>query len=133
MTEPNSPSSADLTARMLAAYHRGDIAAVLALGEPIATLDDVDETALLLLGAAQQSSERLREAMATFRRLVQRKPDAAEYRNNLAVVARQLGDADTAEEALRRAAALAPQEAQIHYNLGLLYAEQQRWLQAREA
>jgi Flp pilus assembly protein TadD len=133
MTEPNSPSSADLTARMLAAYQRGDIAAVLVLGEPVATLDDVDETALLLLGAAQQSSQRLHEAMATFRRLVQRKPDTAEYWNNLAVVARQLGDADTAEDALRRAVTLAPQEAQIHYNLGLLYAEQQRWLQAREA
>ncbi|MDG2540039.1 sulfotransferase [Dyella jiangningensis] len=133
MTEPNSPSSADLTARMLAAYHRGDIAAVLALGEPISTLDDVDETALLLLGAAQQSSERLHEAMATFRRLVQRKPAAAEYWNNLAVVARQLGEADAAEDALRRAVALAPQEAQIHYNLGLLYAEQRRWMQARDA
>ncbi|WP_236585602.1 tetratricopeptide repeat-containing sulfotransferase family protein [Dyella sp. EPa41] len=133
MTEQSSPSSADLTARMLAAYQRGDIAAVLALGEPIATLDDVDETALLLLGAAQQSSQRLHEAVATFRRLVQRKPDAAEYWNNLAVVARQLGDADAAEDALRRAVTLAPQEAQIHYNLGLLYAEQQRWLQAREA
>ncbi|RAO74725.1 tetratricopeptide repeat-containing sulfotransferase family protein [Dyella jiangningensis] len=133
MTDKPSPSSADLAARMLAAYHRGDIAAVLALGEPIATLDDVDETALLLLGAAQQSSQRLHEAMATFRRLVQRKPAAAEYWNNLAVVARQLGDADAAEDALRRAVALAPQEAQIHYNLGLLYAEQQRWMQAREA
>jgi len=133
MTEHPSPSSADLTARMLAAYQRGDITAVLVLGEPIATLDDVDETALLLLGAAQQSSHRLHEAMATFRRLVQRKPDAAEYWNNLAVVARQLGDAEAAEDALRRAVILAPQEAQIHYNLGLLYAEQQRWLQAREA
>ncbi|HET6553480.1 MAG TPA: sulfotransferase [Dyella sp.] len=133
MTDHFAPSSADLTARMLAAYQRGDIATVLALGEPVAALGDIDSTALLLLGAAQQSSHRLDEAMATFRRLVQRNPTVAEYWNNLAVVARQLGDMAVAEDALRRAVALAPQEAQIHFNLGLLYAQQQRWLQAREA
>lgn len=133
MTEPLSPSSADLAARMLAAYQQGDIATVLALGEPLASMDDADGTALLLLGAAQQASQRLPEAMATFRHLVARHPDVAEYWNNLAVVARQLGDMAAAEEAFRRALALAPQEAQIHYNLGLLHAQQHRWLQAREA
>ena len=53
MTEPLSPSSADLAARMLAAYQQGDIATVLALGEPLASMDDADGTALLLLGAAR--------------------------------------------------------------------------------
>ncbi|WP_130617406.1 tetratricopeptide repeat-containing sulfotransferase family protein [Dyella amyloliquefaciens] len=133
MTDHFAPSSAELTARMLAAYQRGDLAAVLALGEPVAAQGDIDSTALLLLGAAQQSSHRLSEALATFHRLVQRNPTVAEYWNNLAVVARQLGDVTVAEDALRRALALAPQEAQIHYNLGLLHAQQQRWLQAREA
>jgi len=133
MTDHFTPSSADLTARMLAAYQSGDLATVLALGEPLAAQGDIDSTALLLLGAAQQSSQRLGEAMTTFRRLVLRNPTVAEYWNNLAVVARQLGEMTAAEDALRRAVALAPQEAQIHYNLGLLYAQQQRWLQAREA
>lgn len=133
MTDHFAPSSADLTARMLAAYQSGDLATVLALGEPAAAMGDIDSTGLLLLGAAQQSSQRLAEAMATFRRLVLRNPTVAEYWNNLAVVARQLGDLTVAEDALRRAMTLAPQEAQIHYNLGLLYAQQQHWLQAREA
>ncbi|MHA6205069.1 sulfotransferase [Dyella soli] len=124
------PSSADLSARMLAAYQGGDMATVLALGEHAA---DADDTMLLLLGAAQQSLARLDDALATFGRLVRRRPDVPEYWNNLAVVARGLGDGDTAEQALRRAVALAPHEAEIHYNLGLLYAEQQRWLLAREA
>lgn len=133
MTDHPSPSSADLVARMLAAYNQGDNATVLALGERVADADDADETALLLLGAAQQSCLRLDEALATFRRLTRRRPEVPEYWNNLAVVARQTGDPATAEHALRRAVALAPQEAQIHYNLGLLHAQQQRWLAARES
>lgn len=133
MTDHPSPSSADLVARMLAAYNQGDNATVLALGERVANADDADETALLLLGAAQQSCLRLDEALATFRRLTRRRPEVPEYWNNLAVVARQTGDPATAEHALRRAVALAPQEAQIHYNLGLLHAQQQRWLAARES
>ena len=118
---------------MLAAYHGGDMATVLALGEPVAQAGDADDTVLLLLGAAQQSQMKLDAALASFRRLVDRRPDVAEYWNNLAVVARQLDDLPTAEHALLQALSLAPQEAQIHYNLGLLYAQQQRWLQAREA
>jgi Flp pilus assembly protein TadD, contains TPR repeats len=133
MTDHPSPSSADLAARMLAAYNSGDIATVLALGEPIAGADDADETALLLLGTAQQSSLRLDDALATFQRLVRRNPETPEYWNNLSVVARQTGDLAMAEHALLQAVELAPQEAQIHYNLGLLYAQQQRWLQARQA
>lgn len=133
MKDHPSPSSADLAARMLAAYQRDDIATVLALGAPIADADDADETALLLLGAAQQSSLRLDDALATFRRLARRRPDVPAYWNNLAVVARQTGDTATAEQALLRAVALAPQEAQIHYNLGLLHVQQQRWLPARQA
>jgi Flp pilus assembly protein TadD len=133
MTDHPSPSSADLAARMLAAYNSGDIATVLALGEPIADADDADETALLLLGTAQQSSLRLDDALATFQRLVRRNPETPEYWNNLSVVARQTGDLAMAEQALLQAVKLAPQEAQIHYNLGLLYAQQQRWLQARQA
>lgn len=126
-------SSADAHARMLAAFQHGDMATVLALGEPLLHAQDADDTVLLLLGAAQQAQQRLDEALATFQLLVQRQPAVAEYWNNLAVVARQLGDPDAAEHALRQAVSLAPQEAQIHYNLGLLYAQQQRWLLAREA
>ncbi|WP_430391454.1 sulfotransferase [Dyella sp. 20L07] len=133
MTDQSSPSFADITTRMLAAYHSGDMAMVLALGKSIADANDADDTALLLLGAAQQSSLCLDDALSTFRKLVQRSPQTPEYWNNLAVVARQIGDLSTAEQALLKAAGLAPHEAQIHYNLGLLYAHQRRWLLARQA
>ena len=118
---------------MLAAYNSGDMAKVLALGEPAANTEPVNETALLLLGLAQQASQRIDAAVATFRRLTQLKPQTFEYWNNFAIVARQAGDMETAEQASLNATGLAPQNADVHYNLGLLYAQQQRWLPARRA
>lgn len=118
---------------MLAAYNHGDMSRVLALGESIADLYTADDTALLLLGFAQQSAARCTEAVATFRRLTARRPDVSEYWNNLGIVARQAGDAGTAEQAMLKAVSLAPEQAEVHYNLGLLYAQQERWLLAREA
>ncbi|WP_445144742.1 tetratricopeptide repeat-containing sulfotransferase family protein [Dyella sp. Tek66A03] len=133
MTERPLPSSTDLAASMLAAYNGGDMAKVLALGEPAANTEPVNETALLLLGLAQQASQRIDASVATFRRLTRLKPQTFEYWNNLAIVARQAGDMDTAERASLNATGLAPQNADVHYNLGLLYAQQQRWVLARRA
>ncbi len=118
---------------MLAAYNGGDMAKVLALGEPAANAESDNETVLLLLGLAQQSSQRTEAAVATFRRLTLLKPQTFEYWNNLAIVARQAGDMDAAERASLSATGLAPQNADVHYNLGLLYAQQQRWVLARQA
>ncbi len=118
---------------MLATYNGGDMAKVLALGEAAATAEPAHETVLLLLGLAQQASQRIDASVATFRRLTQLKPQTFEYWNNLAIVARQAGDMDTAERASLNATGLAPQNADVHYNLGLLYAQQQRWVPARRA
>ena len=68
MSKP--PSTAEVATRMLAAYHGGDMATVLALGEPVAQAGDADDTVLLLLGAAQQAQRKLDAALASFRRLV---------------------------------------------------------------
>lgn len=118
---------------MLAAYNSGNMAKVLALGEPAASAEPVNETVLLLLGLAQQSNQRIDAAVASFRRLTQLKPQTFEYWNNLAIVARQAGDMHTAEQASLNATGLAPHNADVHYNLGLLYAQQQRWVLARQA
>ncbi|WP_043292925.1 tetratricopeptide repeat protein, partial [Rhodanobacter denitrificans] len=88
---------------------------------------------LLLLGLAQQATARLAQAVATFRRLAQRRPDVSAYWNNLAVVSRQAGDLAGAEQALLTALTLAPDDAELHYNLGLLHTQQRRWLPARQA
>ncbi len=118
---------------MLAAYRSGDMAKVLALGETAANAEPDNETVLLLLGLAQQAGQRIDAAVATFRRLTQLKPQTFEYWNNLAIVARQAGDMGTAERASLNAVELAPQQADVHYNLGLLYAQQRRWVLARQA
>jgi tetratricopeptide (TPR) repeat protein len=61
------------------------------------------------------------------------RPDVSAYWNNLAVVCRQAGELDAAEQALLTATSLAPDDAEVHYNLGLLYTQQRRWLLARQS
>jgi tetratricopeptide (TPR) repeat protein len=132
MAEHVTPSSSELVASMVAAFNQGDLIRVLALGESIADPGDTDDTVLLLLGLAQQSAGRPEAAVATFRKLTERRPHVPEYWNNLGIVARQIHDLETAEHALRTASTLAPGNAETLYNLGLLYTQQQRWLLARE-
>ena len=117
---------------MLAAYNAGDMARVLALGQAIGEFSSADDTSLLLLSAAQQAAGHFSDALILCRELTQRRPDVSQYWNNLGIVARQASDERLAEDALHKAIALAPHEPEVHYNLGLLYAQQQRWLIARE-
>jgi tetratricopeptide (TPR) repeat protein len=65
--------------------------------------------------------------------LTQLRPQVPAYWNNLAVAARQAGDLAEAEHAALAARDLAPDDAEVHYNLGLLYAQQQRWPLARQS
>ena len=132
MTGHVTHSSSELVASMVAAFNQGDLIRVLALGESIADSSDTDDTALLLLGLAQQSAGRPEAAVASFRKLTERQPGVPEYWNNLGIVARQTNDLETAEHALRTASTLAAGNAETLYNLGLLYTQQQRWLLARE-
>ncbi|TAM93736.1 MAG: tetratricopeptide repeat protein, partial [Rhodanobacteraceae bacterium] len=46
---------------------------------------------------------------------------------------RQAGDLAASERALLEAKSLAPRDAEVHYNLGLLYLQQRRWALARVA
>src|SRR5678816_495612 len=121
-----------ITADVARAFQSGDMAQVVALVEKLpARARGSNETALLAYGLALHSLRRNREAAAALRQLVQLKPDVPEYWNNLGITAQQAGEFDTAEHALRRAIALAPNEAQLHYHLGLLHAQQQHWQEAR--
>lgn len=117
---------------MIAAYNAGDMTRLLALGESAGDLSSADDMVLLLFGAAQQSAGRIHDALANFHRLTQRRPDVSAYWNNLGNAAREAADDVLAERALCKAIELAPDQADVHYNLGLLYAQQQRWLLARE-
>ena len=126
-------SSTHLADAMASAYRAGEMERVIALAEPIAQSGKADEAVTLLLGLAQQATHRYAEATASFRQLTQMRPDVSAYWNNLALACRQTGDTPESERALLIARSLAPGDAEVHYNLGLLYVQERRWLLARQA
>jgi tetratricopeptide (TPR) repeat protein len=127
-----STSTTDLAKAMAGAWNAGETERVIALAGRATPADEEDEGVLVLLGLAQQATGRHRQAAATFRRLAQMQPGVSAYWNNLAVACRQAGDLAGSEQALLTALSLAPDDAEVHYNLGLLYTQQQRWLLARQ-
>ncbi|GAA0890068.1 sulfotransferase [Rhodanobacter soli] len=127
-----STSITDLAKAMAGAWNAGETERVIALAGQATPADEEDEGVQVLLGLAQQATGRHRQAAATFRRLAQMRPGVSAYWNNLAVACRQAGDLPAAEQALLTALALAPDDAEVHYNLGLLYTQQQRWILARQ-
>lgn len=112
------------------AYLAGDMARVIALG---AQAGDLDETAMLWLGLAQHASARYMQAAATFAELSRRHPQVSAYWNNLALAYRQNGDMAASEQAFMTARSLAPDDAEVPYNLGLLHIQQRHWVLARES
>lgn len=75
------------------------------------------------LGLAQQSMNRVREAVVSYRKAIAIKPDFVEALSNLGVSVQQLGDVEEAETCLRRALTLKPDFAEAHYNLGNVLRE----------
>ncbi len=128
-----STATTDLAQAMAGAWNAGEPERVIALAAQAAPSQHDDERVLLLLGLAQQATARQPQAAATFRRLAQKRPDVSAYWNNLAVACRQAGDLAGSEQALLTALSLAPNDAEVHYNLGLLHMQQRRWLQARQS
>jgi Flp pilus assembly protein TadD len=126
-----TPNSLDDT--ITAAYLAGDMEHVIALGTQAAQTGELSEASMLWLGIAQQVTGRYTTAAATFGELTRLRPDVSAYWNNLALACRQCGDMALSEQALMTARSLAPDDAEVHYNLGLLYVHQRRWLLARQS
>jgi tetratricopeptide (TPR) repeat protein len=121
-----------LAAAMLAAWNVGQPGRVLALAATAAGAAMDDEKVLLLFGMAQQQTGRHAEAATTFERLCRLRPGVSGYWNNLGVARRAAGCLSAASSALGTAQSLAPDDVGVGYNLGLLYAEQHRWPEARQ-
>lgn len=119
-----------LAEAIIAAYQAGDLERVVALGNQTAL---TSETALLWLGVARLNTGRYAQAATTFRQLVQMQPDVSAYWNNLGLACRQCGDLAASEQALTTAHSLAPHDAEVHYNLGLLRLQQRQWVLARQS
>lgn len=117
---------------MATAWNAGDAGRVLALAAQASGAEADSEGFLGLLGFAQQQMGEYRQASRTFERLARMQPDVPAWWNNLGVAYRHAGNASASEQALLKAKSLAPGDAEVHYNLGLLYIQQQRWPLARE-
>jgi len=128
-----STPTTDLAKAMASAWNAGETEQVIALAERATQADKENESVLLLLGLAQQATGRHQQATVTLRRLAQMRPGVSAYWNNLAVACRQAGDLPASEQALLTARSLAPDDAEVHYNLGLLYTQQRHWLLARQS
>ncbi len=116
---------------MAAAWNAGDMQRVLVLAAQVSDAETDNEAFLALLGMAQQQTGEYPRAAQTFERLTRIQPDIPAWWNNLGEACRQAGDLPAAERALSEARSLAPGDAEVHYNLGLLYIQQQRWSLAR--
>src|SRR5579885_546029 len=127
------PESADELVRAMAeAWNASEPERVIALAEQASGAEAGSEGILALLGLAQQQTNRYAQAAKTFEKLCRIRPEVSAYWNNLGVACRESGDSAASERALRKAESLAPRDAEVHYNLGLLYIQQRRWLAARE-
>ena len=119
-----------LVEAMSSAYDAGDMQRVIALGEGTA---EMDEPALLWLGLAHYACAHYREAAHAFASLTRMQPQVSAYWNNLALACRLDGDMAQSEQAFLQALSLAPDDADVHYNLGLLHLQQRRWVLAKQA
>ena len=70
---------------------------------------------------------KLDEAIACYRRALERKPDSVEVHGNLGNALRDKGKLDEAVACYRRALELKPDSAEGHNNLGIAFKEQGSW------
>ncbi|HEY8682907.1 MAG TPA: tetratricopeptide repeat protein, partial [Rhodanobacter sp.] len=120
----------NLVEAMSRAYDAGDMERVIALGEGAA---ETDEPVMLWLGLARYACARYEQAATAFGALTRLQPQVSAYWNNLGLACRQDGDMAGAEQAFMKALSLAPDDAELHYNLGLLHLQRRHWVLARQA
>ena len=123
----------ELARSMLDACNASEPERVIALAKQASAPAADSEQVQALLGVALQQTCRHAEAVEAFARLSRMRPEISAYWNNLGVACRHAGDPGGSEQAFLKAKALAPDDAEVHYNLGLLYIQQRSWAAARDA
>jgi Flp pilus assembly protein TadD len=116
--------------KALRALQRGDAeAAAPALAQHVEAYPD-DTEGRLNYGVALYQLGKYSESLVQFEHVLGEKPDLPQAWLDVAAACNQLGLLKRAEEALSRAAVLAPARRDLHYNLALLRLKQGRVMEA---
>jgi len=111
-------------------FQAGQVALAEVRAQALASAFPKSLPALNLLGMCQQAQGKLREAAASFRKMIALDPNIAEIHFNLGAIYTQLNDAKGAMAAYRKALQIKPDLTVAHFNLGALLQQQSQWQEA---
>ena len=103
-----------------------DTEAAIRYAEPVVAQDPEHPAYLMLLGNIYTRTQQYEKAETIFRQTIRLFPDNPEVLNNLAVLLKLQGRIDEAERVAIEAAERTPDRADIHYNLGNIYKQNQK-------
>jgi len=126
---PKHPQPGELQA-LHHLYQTGQIALAEHRALALSARHPKSAAALNLLAMCQQGQGKLREAAATFRKILVLDPNIAELHFNLAAIYTQLNDAKAAMAGYRKALQLKPDFCVAHFNLGALLQQQNQLAEA---
>jgi Flp pilus assembly protein TadD len=122
MTFTTMASGADDEAGVVETMRNGQLEQALAMAERRLAKSPRDPAMRFLKGLLEQKSARHNDAMATYRRLIQDHPALPEPYHNLAVLYAAQGQFEQARSTLEQAARASRSLANIHEQLGNVYA-----------
>lgn len=126
---PKHPQPGELQA-LHQLYQTGQLALAEIQATALSARYPKSPAVLNLLGMCQQGQGKLREAAATFRRILTLDPGIAELHFNLGAIHTQLNDAKAAMASYRKALQLKPDFSVAHFNLGALLQQQNQLQEA---
>lgn len=116
-----------------AAYQAGDLTKARTDYEQALRDDALNRDALLGLAAVEVRSQRLGEADALYRRLLQINPRDPHAQAGAIGLRNQIVDPVQAESRVKSLLAADPEASVLHFTLGNQYAQQGRWAEAQQA
>ena len=114
----NTAPSREQLIGLTALYKQGKLQEALSQGEALAKQFPTEPITANLLGAVYVEIGRLEQAVASYTRALQIRPDFAEAHSNLGNVLKRLGKPEEAVASYRRALQIRPDYAEAHCNLG---------------
>ncbi len=124
--QPKQPQPAELQA-IHQLYQSGQIPLAEVRAQALLASFPKSLPALNLLGMCQQVQGKLRDAAASFRKMIAIDPNIAEIHFNLGAIYTQLNDSKGAIAAYRKALQIKPELTVAHFNLGALFQQQSQW------